>query len=205
MTLHQLISKAYCINLYYRSDRWAHASTQFAAAGLNVERFNAIDGWEFKTKYKAPPGNCGCNLSHMLIMTAAKHMGLPAIMVFEDDPVLREHFIEGMDRCLADLPADWELVMLAGTHREKPEPVTENIYRVKRSLCSHAYIMRESAYDYFLDGLLQFNGPLDGLFVEFQKKGTTYVTNPPMTWQLAGHSDIEGRVMRYDHLQSNFQ
>lgn len=203
--LKKVVSKAFCINLYYSTDRWGKASKQFASHGLNVERFNAIDGKEFKKQYTAPPGNCGCNLSHFLIIQTAFYMGLDAIMVFEDDVVLRENFTDMMDTCLADLPENWDLLMLAGSHKIKPTPVTDNIFKVNKSFCSHAYIMRSTVFELVLKRLKCFDQPLDCIFTELQQSHQVYVTNPPMVWQTAGFSIIEGRYMNYDHLQTNEQ
>lgn len=200
-----IVSKAFCINLWYSTDRWTAAQQQFAAAGLNVERFNAIDGREFKSKYKAPPNNCGCNLSHLLIIKTAQIMGFDAIMVFEDDPVLRDNFTERMNVCLADLPPDWDLVMLAGSHKIKPTPVTDNLLRVHKSFCSHAYIMRYTVFAKVLKALHKFDQPLDCIFTELQGNNNVFVTNPPMCWQTAGFSIIEGRHMNYSFLEDNNQ
>jgi len=203
--LNNIVSKAFCINLYFRQDRWQSAASQFSKQGLNVERFNAIDGREFKTKYQAKPGNCGCNLSHFLIIQQAKMMGLDAIMVFEDDVILRELFVKKMDDILADLPEQWDMLLLGGSHRKPATPVTDKIYQCHETYCSHAYIMHWTAYDFFLQRLQNFDQPMDCFFPELQAQGYCFVTNPPMAWQQESYSDIEGRVMRYDHLKSNEQ
>lgn len=204
-TLSEIVSKAYCVNLYYRTDRWTRVCEQFANHGLNVERFNAIDGREIKRPYSIRPGNAGCNLSHFLIIETAHMMGLEAIMVFEDDAVLAENFVERMNKCLADLPKNWDMLMLGGTHKEMPTPVTDNIWKVNKAFTTHGYIMRSTVYEIYLDRLKAMDMPLDEMQTEIQKICNVYVTNPPMAWQEAGFSDIEGRDMNYTHLTSNDQ
>lgn len=203
--LNELIAKAFCINLYFRQDRWAEASAQFAAEGLNVERFNAIHGKEFKTEYRIKPGNCGCNLSHLQVIQQAKFMGLPAIMVFEDDVVLRKNFVSLIDQILEDLPPEWDLIMLAGTHKKPLSLVTDKLYLANESYCNHAYIVRECLYDLLIMRLQEFNCPLDVIFTEVQLTHHVYVTNPPMAWQSESYSDIEERVMDYPWLKDNKQ
>ena len=205
MKLFEIVTKAFCINLYFSRDRWIQAEKQFANNGLNVQRFEAIDGREFKTKYQLKPGNCGCNLSHFTIIQQADIMGLDAIMVFEDDVELRDGFVEKISICLEDLPDQWDLVMLAGSHVEKPTPVTKNLLQVKKSFCSHAYIMRSTVFKIVLERMKLFDQPLDCIFTELQKTHKVYVTNPPMAWQFAGVSLIEGKVMDYDWLKTNEQ
>jgi GR25 family glycosyltransferase involved in LPS biosynthesis len=205
MELQQLISKAYCINLYYRKDRWKTAAMQFAKHGLNVERFNAIDGMEFTKSYPARPGNCGCNLSHFLIIQAAYIMGLPAILIFEDDVVLHADFVRLMNECIRQLPYEWDMLMLGGSHREAPEPFRPNLLRVKKAFCTHGYIIRESMYAELLQRMLPFDKPQDELLTEFQKTHRIFITDPPLAWQDPGFSDIEGRIMNYSHIKSNRQ
>lgn len=204
-TLNELITKAYCMNLYWRADRWKFAQEQFIKNGLNVEKINAIDGREFSKKYALRPGNCGCNLTHMLIIQSAFIQGHSAIMVFEDDAVLADSFVEKMDDCLQDLPDDWDMLMLGASHQVRPEPVTDKIYRVKKGFTSHAYIMRLSIYELVLERLKAFDQPLDCIFTEIQQSHNVYITNPPMAWQLPGFSDAEQKVMNYDWLKTNHQ
>lgn len=196
--LHTIINKAFCINLYNRTDKWQSASKQFAAEGLNVERFNAIQGNQFVTKYPAKPGNCGCNLSHYLIIQSALIMGFKAILIFEDDVLLTKEFVNKVNVCLQDLPEDWDMIMLGGSNVKKPIPVTENIYRVKKSFCSHAYIMRNTLFELSLKRLKPFDQPFDCVFTEFQQSHNVYITNPQLAGQIPGYSDIEEKVMSYD-------
>lgn len=196
--LNNIINKAFCINLYNRTDRWQQASKQFASEGLNVERFNAIQGNQFVTKYPARPGNCGCNLSHFLIIQSALIMGFKAILIFEDDALLTPGFMDKINTCLADLPEDWDMIMLGGSNAKKPVPVTENIYRVKKTFCTHAYIIRNTLFELSLERMKPFDQPFDCVFTEFQKSHNVYITNPQLVGQIPGYSDIEERDMTYE-------
>lgn len=193
------------MNLYWRPDRWQLAEAQFIANGLNVEKINAIDGREFSMRYSIRPGNAGCNLTHMLIIQAAFYQGHSAIMVFEDDAELAEGFTIKIDACLQDLPDDWDMLMLGASHKEKPVPVTDKIYRVTKGLTSHAYIMRSTLYPIILQRLHEFDQPLDCIFTEVQQSHNVYITNPPLAWQRAGWSDAEQKFMNYDWLKTNDQ
>ncbi|MDB5200572.1 MAG: glycosyltransferase 25 family protein [Chitinophagaceae bacterium] len=196
--LHSTINKAFCINLYSRPDKWEGSSKQFAVEGLNVERFNAIQGNQFVTKYPAKPGNCGCNLSHYLIIQSALIMGFKAIMVFEDDVMIAKGFVEKVDKCLADIPEGWDMLMLGGSNIKKPTPVTGNIYKVAKTFCTHAYIMRNTLFELSLERMKHFDQPFDCIFTEFQQTHNVYITNPQLAGQIPGYSDIEEKVMSYD-------
>ena len=204
-SLNELISKAYCMNLYWRPDRWQLASEQFIRNGMNVEKINAIDGREFTTQYPIRPGNAGCNLTHFLIIQAAAFQGHKAILVFEDDAVLADGFMDRINGCLQDLPEDWDMLMLGASHRTKPVQVTDKIYRVTKGFTSHAYIMRNTVYQYVLERLQPFDEPLDCIFTDVQALFNVYITNPPLAWQHAGWSDAEQKIVSYDWLKTNEQ
>lgn len=204
-TLHEIISKAYCINLYFRPDRWQAAGEQFAKHGLNVERFNAIDGKEFRKEYPMRPGNAGNLLSHFTIIHTAYIMGLDAILVFEDDPVFREGFTEKMNEFLAELPEDWDMIMLGASHRVKPSRITDKVYKVNKGLSAHAFILRSTLFEVFLERMKAFDTVFDCIFAEVQLTYNVYIPNPPLVWQTSGYSDLEGRNMNYDFLQTNDQ
>jgi glycosyl transferase family 25 len=193
-------SKVYCINLDRRPDRWQQVSEQFTKHNLQVERFAAID-W----KLAGVPPIVAPTLSHYQVIQKAKAEGINDVLIFEDDAVLHEHFILWLNICKAHLPDNWDMLYLAGSHRNKPVPVNEHIYRVSHSFTSHAYILPDTMYDIVLEKLKDLQEPADCFYVELQKQYNCYVTNPPLAWQRGDFSDVEGRVMHYDHLKSNDQ
>lgn len=202
-----IVDKIYCINLDKRTDRWAQVKEHFDKHELTVERFAAIDGKEFKRESALKTGLIGCNLSHYFLIERAKILGLESILVFEDDAVLHDDFNLLLEQCINDLPADWDMLYFGGSHKEKPTVITNNIYRVNKTLTTHAYIMRSTMFDRALQMLriIEVNNPVDGIFADLQKEFNVYITNPPLAWQRPGHSDIEGRVMSYEWIKTNEQ
>lgn len=200
-----MIDKMYCINLWRRPDRWQLASDQFSKHGLNVERFAAIDGSEFVTRYPCDPGNNGCTLSHYFLVERAKIMGYKAIMIFEDDAELHNNFSQLLELSLELLPPDWGMLYCGGSHKEKPLPVNEFILKAQRTLTTHCYIIRETMYDLVINNFKTLEMPVDGYYSAWQKEFNCYITNPALSWQRAGHSDIQNREMNYDHIQNNEQ
>jgi len=185
--------KIYCINLDRRPDRWHFAAKEFDKHRLNVERFPAIDANDFKATYPSDNANNGCTLSHYFIVERAKLLGLDAVMIFEDDVCLHHDFIPMLLNCMSDLPENWDMLYLGGSHREKPTPVTDSIYRVSKTLTTHAYIIRNTIYDLVIDNFKNLNEPVDCLYAAWQKEYNFYITNPPLAWQRGGFSDIVGR------------
>ena len=46
MKINSFFDKIYCINLKHRIDRWENCQSQFKKYGLDVERFEAVNGIE---------------------------------------------------------------------------------------------------------------------------------------------------------------
>ena len=204
--LSEIVSKAYCINLEHRYDRWYKTKDMFTTHQLTVERFTAVDGNDIQNDCGyIKKGAAGCLLSHYFLIERSMLMGLKAVFIMEDDVELHPDFNSLMSECLEQLPDDWEMLMLGGSHWAKPVAVNERISRVSHTLTSHAYILRAELFEELMKQLISFTQPVDGIFTEIQKRHAVYVTNPPLAWQRGGWSDIEGRDMHYDHLKSNEQ
>lgn len=197
--------KTYCINLDHRIDRWGQASEQFAKHSLSVERFSAIKGGDYIGDSKLKTGLIGCNLSHYFIIERAKVLGFDSVMIFEDDVVLHDNFIQEFHACLPELPTDWNMLYFGGSHREPVQKISDRICKVSKTLTTHAYIIHRSMYDRALEMLRNLSEPVDCLFAELQKEFNVYVTNPPLAWQRESFSDIENRVMNYDWIKTNDQ
>ena len=70
------IHHCFYINLINRPDRKNHVEKQLEKIGLKGTRFNAI---------KLENGAIGCSMSHLKCLENAKKLGLPHIMIIEDD------------------------------------------------------------------------------------------------------------------------
>lgn len=202
------IDKIYCINLDRRPDRWKQADAEFKKHNLQVERFSAVDGHALpgKEHLTLKPGLYGCTASHYLVIERAKYLRLKVIMVFEDDAVLHPDFNNRLELLLADLPEDWHMVQLGGSHREAPTALPGTTYmRANKTLTSHGYIIRETLYERMLAKLKPMQTPVDCVFAELQPNNKIYIPDPPLAWQRGGFSDIENRVMDYPWLKYNQQ
>lgn len=205
----KFVDKIYCINLDRRPDRWELASQQFIKHGLQVERFPAVDGRDFKKEYRQDNGNNGCTLSHYFIIERAKLLGLDAVMVFEDDVELHRDFQKLLHVVLTDLKEmhydDWSMLYFGGSHREQPIPVAETFMRVTKTLTTHGYIIRSSMFDLVINNFKNLDQPVDCFYASWQKEYPVYITNPPLAWQRKSYSDIVGREMDYPWIKSNKQ
>ncbi len=192
---------SYCINLSRRPDRWEQASKEFITCGVPVKRFEAIDANDFKIEYPMKASACACMLSHLQIIERCKAYGLDKVFIFEDDVVFRNGFNQIFDEAIRDVPDNWELLYFGGSHQVKPEKVTDKIYRVTKTLTTHAFGIRAAVFDEILKFPHEWTRPIDCVLTEIQKRGNSYVVNPPIAFQREGFSDVEGRNMNYDWIQ----
>lgn len=197
------VDQIYLINLDRRPDRLKASQDQFNHHNLTVEKVPAIDGSKLPPEHlrEMKPGVIGCMLSHRCIIEDAKYKGLEAVMVFEDDVELHPGFLPLLKDSIRDLPCDWDMLYLGGSHQENPTPITGKIYKVHKTLTTHAYIMRKSMFGRAIEMINSYTQPVDGIYADLQKEFNCFVTNPPLAWQREDHSDIEGRRMRYDHIK----
>lgn len=198
--------KIYCINLNRRPDRWVAAHAEFEKHHLQVERFAAIDGKDFRKQYVCDNANNGCTLSHYFIIERAKLLGLKSVMIFEDDVELHPEFTRLLSECLQEID-DWHMLYFGASHREPPLPVPTSgkVLRLQRSLTTHGYIIRSSMFGLITAAFPDLHQPVDCYFAEWQRQLNVYITNPPLAWQRKSYSDITGREMHYPWLQTNAQ
>lgn len=196
-----MIDKIYCINLDRRPEKWQAVQKQFQKHGLKVDRMPGVDGNDFRIDYPCSHGNNGCTIAHLQCVERAKLLGLTNVMIFEDDVVLHDKFNDVLNASMQELPEDWQFLYLGGTHKERPVKITEHIYRVSKTFCTHACVIRSTLFDYVLNNFKSLHQPCDCYYTDKNHEGNMYVINPPIAWQSGGFSDIVGRDMFYDWLK----
>lgn len=140
----------FVINLDRRKDRWDLFSSQVALNQFpKFERFSAVDGAKqnvlsnpkvslhtrqnIAKKFRrshyeiCTAGAIGASLSHITLWENFLKTDEPYLVVFEDDTIVSQDYLDMIDALTKRLPANWDLWLL-GTHRWafKGEPLTGN-------------------------------------------------------------------------------
>lgn len=184
-----------CINLDRRPDRWQRVCEDFARHGITgVERFAAVDGNEVDVPchWTRSAGAYGCLRSHLAVVEQARAAAWPAVLLFEDDVEIPPDFADTFARFWEQLPSDWDILLFGGIHLAPPEQVSANVYRTVRMLATHAYAVRDTAYDAFVAVNRSANGPVDQNNALLQSRLRCYCSRPYLVWQRDGWSDING-------------
>lgn len=199
LTLDDAFPYKVCINLDRRPERWAAMRANFERFGIrSVERLAAIDVEEIKLPERFShlrPVDYACTLSHLTAVQKARNIGAPSVLIFEDDCLFDPDLVEKFPEYMRQVPADWDILFLGGYHFEPPVPVSKNIVRAVLTLTTHAYAVRRSIYDAFIE--LNENPPhiVDRNNTILQQKFNCYCCEPNLVGQLAGYSDLMGREM----------
>jgi hypothetical protein len=183
------------INLARRQQRLArfsqllHGNWPFATPS----RFEAIDGSKLTppATWDKGPGAWGCQLSHLAVLDSAIADGVSSLLVLEDDAYPISDLPGQAKQFFADVPDDWDCLMLGTEHLVAPTPVTSGVVRCTTSIRSHAYAVR---------------GPMMAMLSTFWKNNVTdhcdlvlsalmghykvYAPDPLLIGQDAGVSDV---------------
>jgi glycosyl transferase family 25 len=164
-----IVDKVYVINLDKDTDRLDKVDKQLKDNGIQYERFPGILGVTVGTNTAlsrfcnqfCTDGMKGCALSHNNIWKKMIADGHSAVLVFEDDISLSEDFDNHLKKIWSQVPNDFDIVYLGcqlkcGDNNivptvvnkvfgQSPEPVNENVLRVKGSSGFYGYIISNRA------------------------------------------------------------
>lgn len=124
------MDKLYFINLDRRPDRYEHVLKQICNNNINynkIERFKGIDGneYEFSKEEKDMFINSdfrtqsyakkimGNQLSHYYILKDMIQNNYKNIVIFQDDIILIDDFMDHLDKVLENMPNDAEIINIA--------------------------------------------------------------------------------------------
>jgi GR25 family glycosyltransferase involved in LPS biosynthesis len=190
------------INLERRHDRLALMSRQSKEQSLPFLRIPAIDGKLLKEQSlpRTPgliwtPGVFANSLSHVVALSVAKHSQAEVSIVLEDDAILPDRFRSRVDRLLAILPDDWQIVLFGGWHMQDPRPVYRGVTRAVHTLNSHAYMVRSSAIEAIHSRLEKRLNFADHVIASCQCVVPTYMPDDFSVHQACGKSDCWDKAM----------
>lgn len=180
--------KIVVVNLARRTDRLAEMTAQSKELDFKFERFEAVEG--FGNPYMRN-GQWGCYQSHKAILERHE-----TLMVLEDDCVLMPDYKIQLQKCIYELPHDWDMLYLGGW-KVHTEPYSDNLLKAERVLTTHAYIVR----DKFTHNLLNEMKNIDKVDVCFARTpGKKFICNPVLAVQRESYSDVENSITNNTHL-----
>jgi len=180
------------INLEKRIDRKISCENQLKSIGINKpNRFNA---------YKEEIGLVGCVKSHIKCLEIAKEKNWSFVCIFEDDVIFinSEKVIENINKYIY---YDYDILYIgAWLRNNKYSKINEDLIKVNKANCTHAYIVKNHYYDTLLNNFhkglnlkIQYsdngNYNIDEYIKILQEKDKWYCFNPILATQLNGYSN----------------
>lgn len=205
--LNKYFEHVFCVNLERRPDRLEEAKNEFKAHNIKVEFVNGVDGKLLEIPHLISQdqqvvsrGDIGCTMSHLKVAQLAKERGYKNYFVFEDDAVLSLAFSVLLENFMPNVPDDWDMIYLGGNHNGDLIPVNVCCSKMTRTFTTHAFAVREKAYDAVIDVLGKKNDKVDICISSLHSKLNCYVIRPHIAFQRPSFSDILERDTDYVHL-----
>lgn len=203
MKNHDVIENVYYINLEERDDRKKHVESELIKLGWKYERFNAV---------KAKSGRVGCSMSHLKLLMKAKKENMPYIVIIEDDiQFTNMKMFKKQIHSFLNSKINYDVYLLAGNLRNPVEQVKPGILKISKSYTTTGYIVKNHYYDKMINNIKEGinnllknpdNGynAIDAYWMKLQQTDNWYISYPRTVTQLPDYSDIEGRIVNYNHL-----
>jgi glycosyl transferase family 25 len=204
--INQLFPHKVCITLDRRIERWRQMQDKFYQHGIHsVRRFAAIDGESsaIPASWPGTPGAYGCLLSHLEVVRDARRLGLPSILIFEDDVIFDDQFEQKFSEYVSQLPADWDMLFFGALHKDELIKVSDNVGRITQSNSTYACVLRNTVFD----GFIELNGRADEVLdvnsLVLQKQFNCYCFLPHLAWVEVAYSDAQQKPVDHWYLRES--
>jgi GR25 family glycosyltransferase involved in LPS biosynthesis len=195
-----------CINLDRRPERWQSMQRKFDEHGIqSVRRFSASDGDMIKLpeNWVHTPGAFGCLLSHLQVVREARQLGVPSVLIFEDDVVFDEQLEKKFSVYIDQLPPDWDMLFFGALHRDEPIRVADNIALITQAYSTYAYVLRDTTFADFIELNRATELELDNNSRILQQRFNCYCFMPNLAWVETGYSDAQQRLVDHWYLRES--
>lgn len=178
-------------------DEWTIAEAEFNAVGLKAKPFQAL------------PSELGphqsFNNSTWAILQQFYDSKDHTLLFLEDDCDFRNLHL--LPQVLRELPKDFDIFYLGANIRdEKPERISQHIYRVRDCWTTHAVVYRKQIVKFILDNHPGESEMMFDTWLSTQLPNwKAYVCKPFLAYQRPRKSAIWNEVVNYEEIFKNSQ
>ncbi len=175
------------LNLDKRTERRKAFEKRSKEAGFEVERFSAL---QLKEEDVPNPFNgidwhikISCTYSHFEMIKEAKRRGWKNCVIFEDDCVFAEGFIDKIKKCIDELKdKEWDLFYMGGEPGGWCDSVGDNLAKCTSGMyATHAYVINKTFYDTVL-AIPHTIGIIDTIYMAMYNRNY-YMSKELLAWQ----------------------
>lgn len=141
--------------------------------------------------------------SHRQVLSIAKEKKLSSVLILEDDIDFCEGFTEKLNKCLSELPPDWDALHLNGTDHPKAKSTfySELLNKCHHTTGAFGIVINSTIYDYLISLLNEEQKLVDIYYAEAMRKLNWYRTKEKLVLHPAGFSEIKRKFVDYKHLR----
>lgn len=208
--------KIYCINLAERTDRWEQCLKNFEKYDIkNYERVEAVKIEDNRLDRKRK-GQIGCALSFVKCFNLSAKNGYEKVLFLEDDfnfAFNKDELFDKMNRCLEQLPNDWDSLFFGGTlvgdYGHFPiKRYSEDLFKLLSTHCTHCIAFSKSGVNKVINmlggpdiwsfNLVSSYEAIDIFFAkDYQRNTNSFFSDPIVCYQTISESNIES--VAYDY------
>jgi len=148
----------YILNIPARKERLKNALLQVEKLGVNAEIFHAYTPVMLDVPYEElekplhkinrfTPGCFAARDSFVAILNDAVATKKPCFLYVEDDVFIVDGAKEQLEQMLAELPDNWDVLLLSVYHYQKPDIVSESLVKVNGTWGMNLALFNESSYE----------------------------------------------------------
>jgi hypothetical protein len=203
------VTSFYCITLESTPERTLRAKEEFLREGVEVRWILGIDGTAFGIKpsvymhqnpegppYYITAGACALVLSHWLALKQAEFDEVEDFVIFEDDVILPENFLDKLERVKKACPKDSLAVWLEYCCCHLGNPAGDGL-KYGNPLCTAAVWYRKEAIRPVLEAIQPAYAPVDILIKHrASDKLKSCVTDPQMCFQVKYNDSVNSTIHR---------
>ena len=218
------IKDVYLINLKRRPDRLKGFLSSYNQCGLNTKqltKFNGVDGGlldiqsvpltalailelkqletiGFRYKhYQLTKGAIGCFLSHVKVWEHILASEKKSAFIFEDDARPPPNFKKIVNRTMAKIPKDWDIVLF-GKHCYDCEDMGD-YYKVKKFILLHSYMINKNGIIKIFNenNLFPISQQLDAYLSEISGLLNIYAPKQNFVSQAESRTDIQAPIVKH--------
>lgn len=164
--------------------------------GIEIKRFAAIDGRRLRLSGLLSPAEVGCLKSHYNVLSKTKS---ELTLVLEDDFEFADNFEAKLEKCLNELPEDFQALWLGGRLVGRTTDFSENLLKISGITGTYGYIVRKSFIGDVLGALKRENKLADWAMSSVFKN--VFKSKENLIKHRAGFSVIQNKFVDYEDLK----
>jgi len=188
---------------------------------MDITRFEAVNGRKlavndpyirkfFSSKNKLKSGQKGCALSHIKIWELVDKGTAEVVLILEDDAIIPTDFNNKLAKYMAELPSDWDMVLLGGNNlmgkrHSQRLLYTDNTIKRDGNYGLFGYLIKKTTAAKLLVTCLKMKATIDThLNRKFYKNNKVFFCNPQLiTHNYNYYSNIFERKRARDEAVNN--